>query len=330
MANLVVDLRLRAPSISMMLAGEKAQAEQLLDELAALQRTDGSIDFAFNVADGSSLQQFRAGSIAWLGLAAATYGNLYRSTALQRPRRRCGALAAGPQAVQRPARRRPRRLLGLHPAQPDRLVLPELGRRQGRDRRQALGARQGGERDRRRHRARADRPRRRDSQRRSAGRQGPGPRARRADPRPARSSRPRNRGQSGKPTTRRQGPRLPRLGLRGQRPLDRASRATRSASTRPTRRPARSRATGLTPTWPDVLWAEGTAQVRFAAQGARREHLGARQVDERLGRRHEVRHARRRPRGHRRATSTSTTCGRPRPPPAGRCSGSVGTPSIAF
>ena len=80
MANLSWTYDSALASISMMFAGEKAQAEQLLDQLAALQRTDGSIDFAFNVADGSSLQQFRTGSIAWIGLAAATYGNLYRST----------------------------------------------------------------------------------------------------------------------------------------------------------------------------------------------------------------------------------------------------------
>jgi hypothetical protein len=75
-------------SISLLFAGEKAQSEQLLDQLSALQRTDGSIDFAFNVADGSSLQQFRTGSIAWIGLAAATYDNLYRSS-------RYDALAGG-------------------------------------------------------------------------------------------------------------------------------------------------------------------------------------------------------------------------------------------
>jgi hypothetical protein len=88
MANLSWTYDSALASISMMFAGEKVQAEQLLDQLAALQRTDGSIDFAFNVADGSSLQQFRTGSIAWIGLAAATYGNLYRST-------RYNALAGG-------------------------------------------------------------------------------------------------------------------------------------------------------------------------------------------------------------------------------------------
>jgi hypothetical protein len=80
MANLSWTYDTAVASIALMFAGEKAQAEQLLDQLAAVQRTDGSIDFAFNVANGSSLQQFRSGSIAWIGLAAATYRNLYRST----------------------------------------------------------------------------------------------------------------------------------------------------------------------------------------------------------------------------------------------------------
>jgi hypothetical protein len=88
MANLSWTYDTAVASIALMFAGEKAQAEQLLDQLAAVQRTDGSIDFAFNVADGSSLQQFRSGSIAWIGLAAATYRNLYRST-------KYGTLAGG-------------------------------------------------------------------------------------------------------------------------------------------------------------------------------------------------------------------------------------------
>jgi hypothetical protein len=88
MANLSWTYDSALASISMIFAGEKVQAEQILDQLAALQRTDGSIDFAFNVADGSSLQQFRSGSIAWIGLAATTYDNLYRSS-------RYNALAGG-------------------------------------------------------------------------------------------------------------------------------------------------------------------------------------------------------------------------------------------
>ncbi len=67
-------------AIALIGAGERVQAEQILDQLAALQRTDGSIDFAFNVADGSSIQQFRTGSIAWIGLAATVYGNTYNSS----------------------------------------------------------------------------------------------------------------------------------------------------------------------------------------------------------------------------------------------------------
>jgi hypothetical protein len=88
MANLSWTYDSAVAAVALMFAGEKAQAEQLLDQLAAVQRTDGSIDFAFNVADGSSLQQFRSGSIAWIGLAAATYRNLYHST-------RYGTLAGG-------------------------------------------------------------------------------------------------------------------------------------------------------------------------------------------------------------------------------------------
>jgi hypothetical protein len=49
------------------------EAAQLLDQLAALQRTDGSIDFAFNTQDGESIPVFRSGTIAWVGLAAADY-----------------------------------------------------------------------------------------------------------------------------------------------------------------------------------------------------------------------------------------------------------------
>jgi len=66
-------------AVALINAGEKAQAEQLLDQLAALQRTDGSIDYAFNVSDGSSLQMFNTGAIAWAGVAAAMYRSTYRS-----------------------------------------------------------------------------------------------------------------------------------------------------------------------------------------------------------------------------------------------------------
>jgi hypothetical protein len=66
-------------AIALISQNEKTQAEQLLDQLAALQRTDGSIDFAYNVSDGSSLPVFNTGAIAWTGVAAAMYRSTYDS-----------------------------------------------------------------------------------------------------------------------------------------------------------------------------------------------------------------------------------------------------------
>jgi hypothetical protein len=53
--------------------GYSAQAEQLLDQLAALQHTDGSIEIAFDVATGTAEPVFRSGTIASVGLAGALY-----------------------------------------------------------------------------------------------------------------------------------------------------------------------------------------------------------------------------------------------------------------
>ena len=53
--------------------GDRAQARQLLDQLAALQEKDGSIDFAFDVQTGGSSSIVRSGADAWVGLAAAAY-----------------------------------------------------------------------------------------------------------------------------------------------------------------------------------------------------------------------------------------------------------------
>lgn len=58
----------------------KSQAEQLLDQLKALQRTDGSIEYAFNVKTGTSAAQVRAGAMAWVGYAALAYKKVYDST----------------------------------------------------------------------------------------------------------------------------------------------------------------------------------------------------------------------------------------------------------
>jgi hypothetical protein len=53
--------------------GDLVQAQQLLSQLSALQRTDGSIDFAFNTVNGQSIPEFRTGTMAWVGLAAVEY-----------------------------------------------------------------------------------------------------------------------------------------------------------------------------------------------------------------------------------------------------------------
>jgi hypothetical protein len=58
----------------------QTQAVQLLDQLKALQRTDGSIEYAFNVRTGGSSAQVRAGALAWVGYAALAYKKVYDST----------------------------------------------------------------------------------------------------------------------------------------------------------------------------------------------------------------------------------------------------------
>ena len=88
MANLSWTYDSAVAAVALMNAGEKTQAEQLLDQLAALQRTDGSIDYAFNVSNGSSLQLFNTGAIAWAGVAAATVPHDLRLEPLRRARRR--------------------------------------------------------------------------------------------------------------------------------------------------------------------------------------------------------------------------------------------------
>ncbi|MDA0183138.1 hypothetical protein OJ997_22705 [Solirubrobacter phytolaccae] len=60
--------------------GAQSQAVQLLDQLKALQRTDGSIEYAFNVKSGTSAAQVRAGAMAWVGYAALAYKKVYDST----------------------------------------------------------------------------------------------------------------------------------------------------------------------------------------------------------------------------------------------------------
>ena len=60
--------------------GERTQSAQLLDQLAALQHTDGSLELVFNVATGASAPIFRAGTVAWVGLAFVTYDRNFNDT----------------------------------------------------------------------------------------------------------------------------------------------------------------------------------------------------------------------------------------------------------
>jgi hypothetical protein len=60
--------------------GDSPEAQQLLDQLAALQHTDGSIEEAFNVADGEAEPIFRPGVIATIGIAGSLYDQTFNTT----------------------------------------------------------------------------------------------------------------------------------------------------------------------------------------------------------------------------------------------------------
>lgn len=53
--------------------GLDVQAARVLDQLAALQRKNGAIEFAFDVQTGESSRQIRAGSVAFAGIGFADY-----------------------------------------------------------------------------------------------------------------------------------------------------------------------------------------------------------------------------------------------------------------
>jgi hypothetical protein len=57
--------------------GLQDQAGRLLDQLAALQAKDGSIDFAFNVASGESSGEIRAGTVAFASIAFTDYDTTF-------------------------------------------------------------------------------------------------------------------------------------------------------------------------------------------------------------------------------------------------------------
>ena len=94
-------------AVALAAAGEHAQARQLLDQLKALQRTDGSLDLVYDTATGASVQLFRSarsrGSATprcWSASAPGTASTTRSSTA---PRAGCwsdsrptASLAGGP------------------------------------------------------------------------------------------------------------------------------------------------------------------------------------------------------------------------------------------
>ncbi len=65
---------------SFVATGNQAQAKQVLDQLAALQFTDGSIDIAFDISTGKGAATYRSGTIAWIGLAATKYDGRFNTS----------------------------------------------------------------------------------------------------------------------------------------------------------------------------------------------------------------------------------------------------------
>jgi hypothetical protein len=59
--------------------GYRSQAEQLLDQLKALQRKDGSLAFSYDVRTGAGSGQIRSNALAWVGIAAVAYRETYRN-----------------------------------------------------------------------------------------------------------------------------------------------------------------------------------------------------------------------------------------------------------
>lgn len=60
--------------------GLQDQAGRLLDQLAALQHKDGSVEFAFDVQTGASSESIRAGSVAFDAIAFSDYDSSFGST----------------------------------------------------------------------------------------------------------------------------------------------------------------------------------------------------------------------------------------------------------
>jgi hypothetical protein len=67
-------------SLAFIDSGYKTQAVQLLDQLKALQRADGSLAFAYDVKTGAESGQVRTNALAWVGIAAVAYRDKYSDT----------------------------------------------------------------------------------------------------------------------------------------------------------------------------------------------------------------------------------------------------------
>jgi hypothetical protein len=59
--------------------GYRSQAEQLLDQLKALQLKDGSLAFSYDVRTGAGSGQIRSNALAWVGIAAVAYRAKYHN-----------------------------------------------------------------------------------------------------------------------------------------------------------------------------------------------------------------------------------------------------------
>jgi hypothetical protein len=59
--------------------GYRSQAEQLLDQLKALQLKDGSLAFSYDVRTGAGSGQIRSNALAWVGIAAVAYRAKYNN-----------------------------------------------------------------------------------------------------------------------------------------------------------------------------------------------------------------------------------------------------------
>jgi hypothetical protein len=60
--------------------GLQEQSGRLLDQLAALQNKDGSIEYAYDVQTGESSASVRAGSVAFMAIAFSDYDSTFEST----------------------------------------------------------------------------------------------------------------------------------------------------------------------------------------------------------------------------------------------------------